>query len=156
MRTTTCVHILCSSNNKKTVPCRMSYSRLWPQRDQLTGRSDSQGPCLPEQPCFFYTSHISVLRQAALTGNSFLSNLPWQGENISIKRMLPRQTSSVQDNLSAGLCSSLLRPHFISLSAFYTLDFVTPSNSPLLLSSGSIFLLLSNVSKRLSVLSMDV
>ena len=77
-------------------------------------------------PFLFYTSHISPL---ALTGNTFLCNLPWQGENISIKQRLPRQTSLVLDNLSdrAVCLSAQLCPHVILLSVFYTLfDSLSP------------------------------
>lgn len=77
-------------------------------------------------PFLFHTSHISPL---ALTGNTFLCNLPWQGENISIKQGLPRQTSLVLDNLSdrAVCLSAQLCPHVILLSVFYTLfDSLSP------------------------------
>lgn len=75
-------------------------------------------------PVFLHISHLPpVVRQTALTGNTFLCNLPWQGENISIKRRLPRQTSLVLDNLSdwAVFLPAQLCPHFILLSVFYTL-----------------------------------
>ena len=86
----------------------------------------------------FFPPHIShlppVVRQAALTGNTFLCNLPWQGENISIKRRLQRQTSSAPDKPSdeAVFLSAQLCPHFISLPAFYTISDSSTFTSSLL------------------------
>lgn len=79
---------------------------LWPQRDQfILDYSDSQSQGLPELAKLFFFPplpsphpYLPVGVQASLTGNTFLCNLPWQGENISIKGL--RQTSLVLDNLS--------------------------------------------------------
>lgn len=85
--------------------------------------SDSQVPRLPDQTRYFYTSHIfpPVVSQAALTGNTSLCNLPWQGENVSIKQRLLRQTGSVLDNLSGWavpLCTALPSFH-LTLCVFF-------------------------------------
>lgn len=89
------------------------------------------------QPFFFYTTHISP---TALTGNTFLCNLPWQGENISIKRRLLWQTSLVLDNLSdwaVFLSAQLVLISFHSLCCALFFCFVllsfTSTNSPLFL-----------------------
>lgn len=105
----------------------MSWSEPWslaPKRSINCGSQWFTGSMSTwSNSVFLHISHFPpVVSQAALTGNTSLCNLPWQGENISIKWRLPRQTSLVLDNLSdwAVFLSAQLCPHFISLSVFYT------------------------------------
>lgn len=114
--------------------CRTSWSRprsLAPKRSINCGSQWFTGSMSTwSNPVFLHISHFPpVVSQAALTGNTSLCNLPWQGENISIKWRLPRQTSLVLDNLSdwAVFLSARLCPHFISLSVFYAF-FSPPSD----------------------------
>lgn len=62
-------------------------------------------------------SHLHPLqsRQAALTGNTLLGNLPWQGENISIKMRLRDRQAGCETTCQIRLCSSL--PSFALISS---------------------------------------
>lgn len=81
----------------KTLPFRTFALGPWSSAPKRSINSGSQGFTGSTSNCallFFYT-HLPF----TLTGNIFLCNLPWQGENISIKQRLPWQTSLVWDNL---------------------------------------------------------
>lgn len=86
----------------------------------------------------FFFLHVSHLPTVP-TGNTFLCNLPWRGENISIKRRLPWQTGLVLDKLSdwavLPLCTAC--PHFFPFSMLFILFFwlsftSTPPTPPVL------------------------
>lgn len=86
---------------------------LAPKRSINLDHSDLQSSCL-SFPVSNFSTHLTppAVRQGSLTSNTFLCNLSWQGENISIKMSQPRQTGLVLDNLSDWVFAQLC-PHFI-------------------------------------------
>lgn len=128
----------------------LSHGRSpWPQRDQLIAyHSVSHGLHLPVWASFsadltFLPNHPS----SALTGSTFLYNLPWQGENISIKYQIPWLTRhGARQPVRQPLCTSCTQ--FISFPIWYICFVFLPSftsTSSLLLSLINISSLLSNI-----------